>query len=60
MNLDTVLSLIAFEDGNLDDEGTLSLFQDLVNSGLAWNLQESYGTLADRMIQEGLITAPAQ
>ena len=51
MNLDTVLSLIAFEDGNLDDEGTLSLFQDLVNSGLAWNLQESYGTLADRMIQ---------
>lgn len=60
MNLDTVLSLIAFEDGNLDAEGTLSLFQDLVDSGLAWKLQESYGTLADRMIQEGLITAPAQ
>ncbi len=50
--LDTIL---AYENGELDDEGTIELFQDLVRNGLAWKLQGSYGRTAQRMLDAGLI-----
>lgn len=49
-------SLIAFEHGELDELGVIELFQELVNSGLAWELQGSYGRAAKRLIEAGMIT----
>jgi hypothetical protein len=48
--------IIAFEQGELCDDEIIALFQELVNSGLAWQLQGSYGRLAAHLIEEGLVT----
>ena len=47
--------ILAFEMGELEDEQVLDLFQELVNTGLAWQLQGSYGRTAAALIEEGLI-----
>jgi hypothetical protein len=52
---DSTGAIIAYESGELDEEATLELFQYLVNSGLAWQLQGSYGRTATALIQQGLI-----
>ena len=54
---DLVGNIMAFEDGSLDEEATLALFQHLVDTGLAWSLQGSYGRAAQRLIDAGLVTA---
>jgi hypothetical protein len=45
--------LVAYENGELDIEDTFDLFQDLIDSGLAWQLQGSYGRTAQALIDEG-------
>ena len=52
----TVDQIIAFEQGDLDAEGTLALFADLVASGQAWTLQGSYGRTAASLIEQGWIS----
>ena len=49
--------IIAFETGELDSDGIIALFQQLVDSGMAWQLQGSYGRMAQALIDEGLVTA---
>ena len=51
-----VQRLLDYEDGLMDDEGDiLGLFQDLVDTGLAWSLQGSYGRVAVALIEAGKI-----
>ena len=58
MNLNDITSnIIAFESGELDQDGVIELFQNLVNSGLAWSLQGSYGRTAKALIEAGLVVA---
>lgn len=54
---DLVAQIMAYEQGDLDQEATTLLFQNLVDSGLAWSLQGSYGRTAMRMIDAGVIHA---
>lgn len=52
--------IIDFENGQLDEDSTLELFQQLVDTGLAWTLQGSYGRTAAQLIQAGKITCPKE
>ena len=53
---DTTGAIIQFESGDLSQEGIIELFQNLINSGLAWRLQGSYGRMADKLIEAGYCT----
>ncbi len=48
--------IIEYENGQLDQEQTIQLFQELVDSGIVWDLQGHYGRLAYQLIEAGLIT----
>lgn len=50
-----VEDIMAYEQGDLSEEKTLEMFQELVNSGLAWQLQGHYGRTAAALIEAGLI-----
>lgn len=55
--MDIVSKIMDFEDGSLDDAGTIELFQHLVDTGMAWQLQGHYGRTAQHMIDAGIINA---
>jgi len=53
-----VSRIVAYEMGELGEDDTVALFQELVDTGIAWRLQGSYGRLARALIEDGLVTAP--
>jgi hypothetical protein len=53
---DEVGQIIAYESGELSEDEIIDLFQHLVDNGHAWSLQGSYGRMAKRLIDQGLIT----
>lgn len=55
--MNQVDQIIAYECGVLDDDETIELFQDLINSGLAYQLQGSYGRTANALIEAGYCEA---
>lgn len=48
--------IIAYENGDLSEDDTVTLFQELVDSGAAWKLQGSYSRTASALIEAGYIT----
>lgn len=55
---DLVGEIIAFESGDTDDDRVITLFQHLVDTGMAWTLQGTYGRIARDLINAGLVTEP--
>lgn len=49
--------IIAYESGELDDEGVISLFQELIDKGIVWSLQGHYGRTAQALIDNGYCAA---
>jgi len=47
-------NIIAFENGELSQEDTVKMFQEMIDDGSVWGLQGSYGRNATALIQSGL------
>lgn len=56
--MDLVDNIMAYESGNLDEEATVEMFQELIDSGTVWSLQGSYGRMAAALIEAGHCTDP--
>jgi hypothetical protein len=54
MVVNEIDAIIAYENGELDEENTIALFQRLIDSGLAWRLQGHYGRTAAELIRAGI------
>lgn len=54
--MNVVDKIIDYENGDLDEFETIELFQELVNTGMAWKLQGHYGRMADHLLREGFIS----
>lgn len=55
-----VNKIILYEQGELGEDETVELFQELIDSGEAWQLQGHYGRTAQAMLDAGLCTHPTQ
>ena len=56
---DIVGKIMAFEQGELDNEEVYSLFQFLLDSGMIHSLQGSYQRMAEELLLAGMIQMPA-
>ena len=56
---DIVGKIMAFEQGELDNEEVYSLFQFLLDSGMIHSLQGSYQRMAEELLLAGVIHMPA-
>jgi hypothetical protein len=52
--------IIAYENGEMDSDQMVEFFQGLINSGMAWTLQGSYGRTAAHLIDSGYCEDPNQ
>ncbi len=54
---DLTSQIIAYEEGELEEQEMIELFQTLINNGMAWTLQGHYGRTATQLIEAGLCNA---
>ena len=50
--------IVKYESGEMSVEEVVDFFQELINSGLCWQLQGHYGRTARHLIEEGLCSEP--
>ena len=55
---DLVGWIMDFEGGEMSEEKIIQGFQHLVDTGLVWKLQGSYGRTARSLIEQGLVFLP--
>ena len=55
--MNQVDKIIAYEQGELGETETIELFQELIDNGMAWSLQGSYGRMAMFLIDNGYCEA---
>lgn len=56
MSSNILKNLLRYEIGLLDEDEVIDLFQELIDTRLAWTLQGSYGRLAEQLITNGFCT----
>lgn len=49
--------ILDYEEGVLEDDEVIALFEYLISSGIVWQLQGSYGRFANYLIEQGLVEA---
>jgi hypothetical protein len=54
---DLVDKIMAYESGEMEEEDIIIFFQELIDPGLVWQLQGSYGRTAKQLIDAGICTA---
>ena len=52
--MDNIDNIMAFESGELSEEDTIKMFQEMINDGSVWGLQGFYGRTAASLIKAGL------
>lgn len=57
---DQLSQMIAWEQGDLSQDETVALFQELIDSGLVWRLQGCYGRQASALVDGGLCHLPSR
>jgi hypothetical protein len=58
--MDVVGQIMAFEQGELENEEVFALFQFLLDSGMIYSLQGSYQRMAEELILAGKVEVPNQ
>ena len=58
MPYNVAANISAYENGRLDEEAVVQLFQHLVDNGQAWELDAKYGKKAVELAEAGRITLP--
>jgi hypothetical protein len=53
-----VNKIIKYESGEMSEDEFVSFFQELIDSGLCWQLQGHYGRTAATLLEEGLCNKP--
>lgn len=56
---DTVDDIMKYEGGEMSHDEEVAFFQRLIDTGLAWKLQGSYGRMAQHLIEIGACHAPS-
>lgn len=54
--MNTIDQIIQYEAGEVNEEGMITFFQELIDNGMAWTLQGHYGRTANVLIEAGLCT----
>lgn len=52
--------ILAYEQGEMEMDEMVEFFQQLIDTGIAWELQGSYGRTAHALINAGECTLPAR
>ena len=53
-------NIIQYENGTLSEAEEVKFFQELINTGMAWELQGHYGRVAEHLIKEGVCSEQQQ
>jgi hypothetical protein len=51
--------LTEYEQGSMSEDDAVEMFQDMVSTGIVWELQGHYGRTAAQLIRAGLIQTPS-
>jgi len=58
--MDQVEKIIAYENGELSEQEIVDLFQELIDSGLAWKFQGHHGRVAKTLLNNGYCRLPKE